>query len=96
MTNLPRSLEGWVGGVGLLCSVCGQKVVEAVVPEEGHPYVCPSCAHPQPMEEDELTRAALSDPDAFPPLPAGRPSIWRPIFLVALAIVALALLFYRG
>ncbi|HJU83942.1 MAG TPA: zinc ribbon domain-containing protein [Holophagaceae bacterium] len=96
MTNLPRSLEGYVGGVGLLCSVCGQKVVEAVVPEEGQPYVCPSCAAPATFEEDELTRAALSDPEAFPPLPEDRPSIWRPLFLVALAIVALAVLFFRA
>ncbi len=93
MTNLPRSLEGYVSGVGRLCSVCGQKVVEAVVEDDNAPYVCPSCAEPMPAEDDELTRAALSDPDAFAPPPAARPSVWRGIFLVILAIGALALLF---
>lgn len=95
MTNLPRSLEGYVSGVGRLCSVCGQKVVEAVVEEDNAPYICPSCAEPHPAEEDELTRAALSDPDAFAPPPAERASVWRGIFLVVLAVGALAVLFWR-
>lgn len=95
MTNLPKSLEGYVSGVGLTCSVCGQKVVEAMVPEEEEAYICPSCATPLPLEEDALTRAALSDPDAFPPIPVDRPTVWRPLVLVAIAIVALALIFIR-
>jgi hypothetical protein len=95
MTNLPKPLEAWVGGVGLTCCRCGQKVVEAVAPEDGEPYVCPSCATPLPLEEDALTRAALSDPDAFAPPPPRQPTVWRPLFLIALAVLALGLLFTR-
>lgn len=94
MTNLPRSLEAYVGGVGLLCSRCGAKVVDAIPPPDGERYLCPSCATPLPFEEDELTRAALSDPAAFAEPVATGPTAWRVVVLLAIAILALAGIFW--
>ena len=94
MTNLPKSLEGYVSGVGLTCSQCGQKVVEAFVPEGDEPYLCPSCAIPLPLEEDALTRAALSDPAAFEETAPTGPTAWRLVSLLVIAILALAGIFW--
>ena len=54
--------------------------------------------HPDPPEttDDELSAAALSDPaasetDSQP----YRPTIWRALFLVILAVVSLAILFWK-
>lgn len=94
MSTLPPSLEAFVSGVGLVCSRCGAKVIDAVPPPDGERYLCPSCALPIPIAEDELTRAALSDPAAFDePLPSG-PTPWRVIALFLVAIVALAGIFW--
>ena len=55
-------------------------------------------SHPEPPEapEDELTQQAIHDPDAGirdAALPA--PLFWRVLFLVFLAVVALAIVFWR-
>lgn len=94
MNELPRSLEAYVSGVGLPCSRCGAKVVDAIPPPDGERYLCPSCALPMPIAEDALTRAALSDPAAFEePVPTG-PTAWRVVALLAIAIAALAGIFW--
>lgn len=94
MTELPHSLEAYVSGVGRNCTSCGAKVVDAIPPPDGEPYLCPSCAFPIPIAEDELTRAALSDPAAFEePTPSG-PTAWRLISLLIVAIAALAGVFW--
>lgn len=56
--------------------------------------------HPEPPEapEDELTRAALTDPDSAtqgetPAHPA--PTFWRVLAVLALVVVALAVVFWR-
>ena len=94
MTQLPRSLEAYVSGVGLLCSRCGAKVVDAIPPPDGERYLCPSCALPIPFSEDELTRAALSDPAAFEEHPQTGPTAWRFITLLVVAILALSGIFW--
>lgn len=55
--------------------------------------------HPEPPEapEDELTRAALEDPDSVTrgePGPLG-PTLWRVLAVLALAVAALALVFWN-
>lgn len=95
MSTIPKPLQAYVSGVGLTCWKCGEKVVDAIAPEDGEPYMCPSCANPLPMEDDELTRAALSDPAAFEePLPP-QPSFWRVVALVLVAVGALAMIFWK-
>ena len=94
MTELPRSLEVYVSGVGLLCSRCGAKVVDAVPPPEGERYLCPSCAIPIPIGDDELTRAALSDPAALDEAVESGPTAWRLVALLGIAILALAGIFW--
>ena len=94
MSNLPRSLEAYVSGVGLLCSRCGAKVVDAIPPPDDERYLCPSCAVPLPYSEDELTRAALSDPAALEPPVSTGPTAWRLVSLLAIAILALAGIFW--
>lgn len=54
--------------------------------------------HPEPPEaaEDELTRAALSDPEAsLAPTPSEEPTAWRWVILLAGAATALYILFGR-
>lgn len=54
--------------------------------------------HPESpeAEEDELTRAALSDPEAFhPELPNQEPTVWRWVVLLLVGAGALALVFGR-
>jgi hypothetical protein len=56
--------------------------------------------HPDPPEapEDELTRAALSDPDSVSRGETGAetgPTFWRVLVVVAVAVGALALVFWR-
>jgi len=53
-------------------------------------------AHPAPpeAEEDELTRAALEDPDALNPDPESTaPTFWRFLAIVFFAVVALGIVF---
>lgn len=56
--------------------------------------------HPDPPEapEDELTRAALEDPDSVAKgedVPTG-PTLWRVLAILALAVAALALVFWKS
>jgi hypothetical protein len=54
--------------------------------------------HPDPPEapEDELTAAALADPDSVTGGELqGGPTLWRALTVVAVAIIALALVFWR-
>jgi hypothetical protein len=56
--------------------------------------------HPDPPEapEDELTEAALSDPDGATRGETAPevPTFWRALVVVAVAIIALTLVFWRG
>jgi len=55
--------------------------------------------HPDPPEapEDELTQAALGDPDSVHrDDSSGPPTLWRLLVVVAVAIAALALVFWRS
>jgi hypothetical protein len=95
MTDLPDSLQGYVPGVGRLCSHCGARVVETVVEEEG-PYLCPRCAPPQTLTpEESLERLALLDPAADAPLPERGPTGWRLVVLILVAVGALAFVFRK-
>jgi hypothetical protein len=55
--------------------------------------------HPDPPEapEDELTQAALSDPDGVTrgETETSGPTFWRVLAVVAIAIAALAMVFWR-
>jgi hypothetical protein len=55
--------------------------------------------HPEPPEapEDELTRAALEDPDDVnrPQAWSTRPTLWRVLAVLAVVVGALALVFWR-
>jgi hypothetical protein len=56
--------------------------------------------HPEPPEapEDELTRAALEDPDSVTrgeAEPVG-PTLWRVLAVIAIAVGALALVFWKS
>lgn len=93
MTDLPESLQGYVAGVGRVCSRCGARVVEAVVEEA--PYLCPRCAPLEDTPEDALTRAALLDPDADAPAPDTGPTGWRLVVLILVAVGALAFVFWK-
>ena len=54
---------------------------------------------PQPPEapEDELTREALEDPEALAPEGHGNPAptAWRLVVMLMVAVVALAMVFWR-
>lgn len=52
---------------------------------------------PAPDAEDELTRAALEDPDAQQlNLPQdGQPTLWRLVVLILFAVAALGIVFVR-
>jgi len=56
--------------------------------------------HPDPPEapEDELTQAALTDPDSVTrgEIDQAAPTFWRVLTVAAVAIVSLALVFWRS
>jgi hypothetical protein len=93
MTDLPEGLQGYVAGVGRVCSRCGMRVVEAVV--EDAPYLCPRCAPEDLTPEDALTRAALLDPESDAPMPDRGPTGWRVVILILVAVGALAFVFWK-
>ncbi len=93
MSQIPESLQAYVYGVGEVCSVCRQKVVEAVV--TGDAYVCPTCSGEIPPAEDDLTRAALEDTSPREAPVPGQPTAWRAVALLLVAIAALALVLGR-
>lgn len=53
--------------------------------------------HPGAPEapEDELTQAALDDPGTEPPVSQGQPTVWRIVALLAFAVIALSIVFWR-
>lgn len=49
---------------------------------------------PGPLSEEELTRAALEDPAGqLPPDADHGPTLWRPVFLLVVAVAALWFVF---
>lgn len=95
MTDLPNALSAYVPNVGRTCVDCGRRVVEAV--EDGEPFVCPTCAGtvPEPIAMDDLTRAALEDTSPREAPVAPRPTAWRTVVLLIVAIGTLALVLGR-
>ena len=54
--------------------------------------------HPEPPEssEDDLAKAAMEDPGAaVRDIPSLRPTFWRVIFLILIAVVALTIVFWK-
>ncbi|WP_243302512.1 hypothetical protein [Geothrix oryzisoli] len=94
MSNeIPPSLSACLPGVGHVCQGCGRMIVDAVeVP--GEAFRCPDCRHLASAPEEELTQAALSDQE-----PTGQshsqPTVWRLVAVIAFAVVALALVFWK-
>ena len=54
----------------------------------------PGLPTPDPAPEEELTRAALADQEPTAP-PEGQPTVWRLVAVIAFAVVALALVFWK-
>jgi hypothetical protein len=97
MTEIPKSLEAYLPNVGSTCASCGRRVVEAVV-DEG-PFICAACEGVAVQEgevfEDELTRVALDDRTPREAPVADRPTAWRTVVLILVAVGALALVLGR-
>jgi len=94
MTNeIPASLEAYHPGVVHRCTSCGASVVDAVV-TPGEPYRCAACLGLVAASDDELTRAALEDRGPFD-LPDDRPTVWRLVVVIAFAVIALAIVFWK-
>lgn len=55
----------------------------------------PSCSDPGEAHDDELTRAALSDPGYETHESESQPTLWRLIFLVMVATLALTCVFLK-
>ncbi len=63
------------------------QIADPLIPEPQQPAGTP---------EDELTRAALSDPDALTDEWTDRgPTSWRWVFLLLLAVAALGIVFWK-
>jgi hypothetical protein len=59
------------------------------------PLVAPHPGNPE-ATEDELTQAALQDPaTVVRDIPMLKPTLWRVVFLVVLAVFALAIVFWK-
>lgn len=94
MTNeIPSALEACLPGVVHICTRCGCSVVDAVE-TPGEPFRCVDCRGLVPAHEDELTRAALEDRGPYD-MPDDRPTVWRLVVVVAFAVVALAIVFWK-
>ncbi|WP_243287455.1 hypothetical protein [Geothrix terrae] len=95
MSNeIPPSLSAYLPGVGHVCQSCGRVIVDAVE-TPGEPFRCLDCQAPAPPSDmDELTRAALTDQEPSG-RPTGRASVWRLVVVIGLAVVALALIFWK-
>ncbi len=95
MSNeIPPSLSAYLPGVGHVCQGCGRVIVDAVE-TPGEPFRCLECQNQAPVsDEDELTRTALSDQEPTAP-PTSRAGVWRLVAVIALAVVALALIFWK-
>lgn len=94
MTNeIPASLQAYHPGVVHLCQACGASVIDAVE-TPGEPFRCVDCRGLVAPPEDELTRAALEDRGPYD-LPDERPTVWRLVVVIAFAVVALAIVFWK-
>jgi hypothetical protein len=94
MTNeIPPSLEAYHPGVVHHCRSCGCSTVDAVE-TPGEAFQCLACSSAGPTTEDELTRAALADRGTHE-APDERPSVWRLVVVIAFAVVALAIVFWK-
>ena len=67
---------------------------QVVLGQVSEPLVRP---HPEPpeAEEDELTRAALGDPESDVLVKRSEPTAWRLVMIVLLAALALGIVFGR-
>jgi len=94
MTNeIPSALEACLPGLVHVCQSCGSSVVDAVI-TPGEPFRCVDCRGLVPAPEDELTRAALEDHGTYD-APDDRPTVWRLVVVIAFAVVALAIVFWK-
>lgn len=94
MSNeIPSALSAYHPGVGHVCQGCGRVIVDAVE-TPGEPFRCVDCGSLIPTPEDELTRAALEDPGQVD-APHGRPTMWRLVVVIACAVAALAIVFWK-
>lgn len=94
MSNeIPPALSAYHPGVGHVCRGCGRVIVDAVE-TPGEPFRCVDCGSLIPTPEDELTRAALEDPGQVD-APLGRPTVWRLVAVIAGAVAALAIVFWK-
>jgi hypothetical protein len=93
MSNeIPPALSAYHPGVVHICQGCGCSVVDAVE-TPGEPFRCVDCRGLVPTPEDELTRAALSDPGVAEA--PGRPTLWRLVAVLVFAVGALAIVFWK-
>lgn len=91
--EIPSALEAYHPGVVHVCTGCGASVVDAVMtPDE--PFRCVDCRGLVPPPADELTRAALEDRGPYD-LPDDRPTVWRLVVVIAFAVTALAIVFWK-
>lgn len=94
MTNeIPSALSACLPGVGHVCQGCGRLIVDAVE-TPGEPFRCVDCGSLIPAPEDELTRAAMEDPGALDAAD-DRPTVWRLVVVIAFAVVALTIVFWK-
>jgi hypothetical protein len=61
----------------------------------GEPFRCVECHPSAPATEDELTRAALEDREPAGRAADDRPTVWRLVTVIAFAVVALAIVFWK-
>ncbi|WP_306590763.1 hypothetical protein [Geothrix sp. 21YS21S-4] len=92
-SEIPSALQAYHPGVVHICQSCGKSVVDAVE-TPGEPFRCLDCRGLAPAPEDELTRAALADPGIVD-VPADRPTLWRVVAVVVLAVGALGIVFWN-
>ncbi|BDU70819.1 hypothetical protein GETHOR_29200 [Geothrix oryzae] len=94
MTNeIPSALAAYHPGVGHVCHGCGRVVVDAIE-TPGEPFRCLDCGSLIPTPEDELTRAAMED-RGIVEAADDRPTVWRLVVVIAFAVVALAIVFWK-
>lgn len=95
MSNeIPSALSACLPGVGHVCQGCGRMIVDAVE-TPGEPFRCAECHPSAPALEDELTRAALADREPVGKASDDHPTVWRLVTVIAFAVVALAIVFWK-
>jgi hypothetical protein len=58
--------------------------------------IVPPHLEPRESPEEELTRLALEDPQALELPPDSGPTVWRLMALIAFAVIALGVVFWRN